>query len=233
MSAVHLGDLATSLVLDEADRLGFWRPTGGADFDLFLFGLRNDDPACGSWDDVLGILWYLDGVPRVLLHTGTTDPGKDGTGGRSDGVAMMCAGQHRACWRRGVHKLGTPSAHKALVQCGPIPVWRDPVGDGVLDDLTGPHTNATGINMHGARARGAVNGWSLGCQVRRDMNDHVQAMGVIDTAERLHPTWTTYTNTLFTLRPHGHETGSPALRPLLDLPRRLPLIASRSVRGGA
>lgn len=217
MNAYAISEAAVAdLVLAEADRLAFWRPREGRPYDVFLFGIRGPSARVGLWDDRLGALWW-DGRWRVHLAPGTTDPGRDGAGGRlhGGGVAILTAGQHRRLWSPGIHGRGRRSEHRALVQHRTPPVWRDPVGDGRLDDLTGPLHDVTGLNMHGPWREDLerVGDASHGCQVFERMLDleavvqvcamQVETLGVAS-----------FSYTLFTLRPHGFERGSPSLAAL-------------------
>lgn len=213
-------DAVAEVVLGEADRLEYWRPSPGRDFDVFLFGIRGPGLSTRPWDDRLGCIWWEGGRWRCILARGTTDPGRDGAGGRQHqrGVAVHCAGRHRAVWTLGIHARGRRSEHRALVQRSTPPVWRDSVGDGRLDDLQGPYVDVTGLNMHGPWRGGLerVGDASHGCQVWHRMQDLERVLDVC-RAQVEQVAVDTFSYALFTLRPVRREQPSPALAALLGM----------------
>lgn len=208
------------LVLGAADRLGYWRPREGTPWDVFLFGVRSPAASMGAFDDVLGaVVW--DGLSwRSWLWRGTTDPGREGTSaddGRlhPSGVATLIPGQYRGAWRLGLHK-GKP----AFTQAGPgaFRVWRDRDKDGKIATGGPAYDDVAGLNGHRPWRNGLerVGLASLGCQVWHDSGDHDEALDVARRQQHEHPTWTTYSYTLLTVR------SSPELAALLDPVRRAP-----------
>lgn len=134
-------------------------------WNLNLWGFRVRG-RLGAWDDVLAV-FYADERRELYAHLarGTTDPGREGTATRSDGVAVLPDGSYDKLWRLGVHKRGTPSEHAAFVQARPVTVGRDAVVDGV--SVGTGKSAAHGINSHQPWTDGLVEvgSASLGCQV--------------------------------------------------------------------
>lgn len=183
-----------ALVLDEADRLGHWRPKTGTALDLFLFGVRAPSVAAGRWDDVLGAIWWEEERWHCRLWPGTTDPGRDGASVddaklHRGGTAILVPGQVRGMWQIGVHRRGTPSAHEALVQVVPAPFWRDANADGQLDDVGPVSHDVIGCNAHRAWRDGlsTVGYASLACQVWKWASHHTEAMSLARRQLAAHP----------------------------------------------
>jgi len=146
----------------------------GANADL----MSNAD-TIDMWNDMGGVLTWVDGVPRLLCwHVCTTEPGYAATHSNSakalGGVARIQLGYHHEKWVMGFHKQNSHGKqHPALVQSGEILVHRDANKDGKrTGDLI---RRAYGINQHSTRPYydgHNVGNWSAGCLVRRNWTDH-------------------------------------------------------------
>jgi len=170
-------------------------------FDLNLFGIRRR-PGVNLFDDLLGCAYAQKsgGLFAVELWPGTTDPGSRylrNPGNRTNATAIVVPGQYRGLWKLGLHKGKDP----AFVQVGPVSVYRDGNRDEVLD--FDPKTIARGvfgINGHHAGTDSArIDGWSAGCQVWKRRKDHDRALMLGRAQLAQHPTWATFTYTLFDL----------------------------------
>lgn len=145
-------------------------------YDLNMWGFRNAGKL-GAWDDVLAIFYTNEnGAQLAHLTIGTTDPGREGTALRSDGVAVLPDGSHDRLWKLGVHKLGKPGAHEAFVQARPVMVGRDAVIDGKPVGVG--RSAAQGINSHAPwRDRlPEVGDASHGCQVPFSKAAHAERL---------------------------------------------------------
>lgn len=211
------------LVREECRRLDYWFPGEDSHYDLFLFGVRHPNARLGQWDDVLGAIMRIEGVGwRYRLWPGTTDPGVDGDRKDDprlhvDGTAILVPGQYRGCWTLGLHRAGTSSEHEAFRQHRPMRFWRDHEQDGVR--TTGGRVLSDTIGCNGHRpykdGLGRVGVASLACQVWQWQRDHAEAMGWAHLQQAAHPTWRSYSYTLFQVDPVPGAPASPSLRALL------------------
>lgn len=152
-------------VTDALKRLDY--PFFKGDYNLNLIGVRSADLSPDTFNDQL-LLVYQVGQKTHLHHfEQTTDPGvyyrKKPI--NVDGTAILKPGHYRGCWRIGNHQGKYP----ALVQRGPMTVYRDADADSALDmDDDNAQTGLFGINLHRALDNHYslnVGRWSAGCQV--------------------------------------------------------------------
>lgn len=155
----------------EAREWSWWT----ADYDLNVMGFRGPDSTLGTWLDVWCIAYAVRAQPFVFVALATTDPGREGTATRSDGIAVWPEGYHPKVWTIGEHK-GTP----ALVQRRPLTVGRDAVVDGVI--VGAGESAAWGMNAHAPWRDGlaAVGDASHGCQVPYSRAAHDVTMGLAE-----------------------------------------------------
>lgn len=134
---------------------------------LHLLGIRSASPVgsetielheerSNQYDDTLCVFGS-----GFALFPATVDPGRTWTRKPSNprGAAHLKFGAYD--YQRGLHR-GKP----ALVQAGPVTVWRDTDRDGTLDpgDFQADR-GWFGINLHRGGSRPTVDSWSAGCQV--------------------------------------------------------------------
>jgi len=156
-------------------------------------GNLNDDKF-NLWNDARWLFKYVDGCPELLFRqVCTTEPGKMSTfsldARKRKGVARIAFGQYTA-WKMGFHKQSTNAKnHPALVQCNPIPVYRDLNMDGKrIGDII--HTGLFGINQHGTKIgyhdeiKSTVENWSEGCLVGKDWSKHIEFINLLKTDSR-------------------------------------------------
>jgi len=161
----------------------------GIDFD---FKLNKDE--FNKWNDLRLIFNFVDGCPELVFRQiATTEPGKLATFSNSarerKGVARIAFGQYSA-WKMGFHKQSVNHKnHPALVQCSPLPVYRDFNRDGMRTGDT-LYTGMFGINQHGTKIgynddiKSTVENWSEGCLVGKDWNKHLEFINILKTDER-------------------------------------------------
>lgn len=148
-------------------------PLFKGDYNLNLIGIRSQDTDANTFNDVLVVLYQLDG--KWVLHAFplTTDPGLFYREKpiNVDGTAVVVPGHYRSCWQIGAHQ----GKYKALVQRGPMSVYRDNNGDQSIDvDADTIQSGFFGINLHRANANTSslqVDRWSAGCQVMASPED--------------------------------------------------------------
>jgi hypothetical protein len=138
-------------------------------YRLNVFGIRANTQANNKFDDLIGLVYWDYGKRwNVKFYQGTTDPGlfylKDPI--NVNGTAIVVPGQYLKSHVIGLHK----GKYKALVQKGPIKVYRDRDLDYIydMDPATIDSGNDFGINIHRAsesHISTQVDQWSAGCQV--------------------------------------------------------------------
>ncbi|MEY8240008.1 MAG: hypothetical protein RPT25_06660 [Cycloclasticus sp.] len=141
------------------------------DYNVNLIGVRSQDESGDSFNDVLCCLFKDAGQWVLLQFDCTTDPGQFYLKHplNVSGCAIVKPGQYPGLWKLGFHR----NAYKALVQKGPVCVYRDNNGDGVLD-FENEESGIFGINLHRATQKGEskiVHKWSAGCQVTANALD--------------------------------------------------------------
>jgi hypothetical protein len=160
-----------------------------------LFGIRNPaDQDKDIFNDVIGAATN----DIMILMQGTTDPGKRGTEKSVKGVCHMIEGFHDNAWALGWHG-GKDKAwrHEAFIQVASVPYWRDKDRDYELSGkdqiITGEP--ASGINIHSTTGKPEeIGGWSIGCQVVRDMAEFKNILKIAKTRGPL------YSYMLFSLK---------------------------------
>lgn len=146
-------------------RLGY--PWWTKPYDLNLFGVRAKGYQPDQYDDRLGIA-YTDKYGNKLLFevAATTDPGLYYLQNpmNSRGCAYLKPGYYKKS-----HRLGTHKGYAAIVQCGPMTVYRIRKPLDVLDlSLMMQDHGIQGINIHRSLASGladTVGKFGAGCQV--------------------------------------------------------------------
>lgn len=171
-------------VMERAQALGYKIFLTGA-YNVNLIGVRSHDRTSNTFNDEMHLIYResADGPLVEKIYRCTTDPGTYWlhAPGRSEGTAIVAPGQYRACWGLGLHRGEYP----ALVQVGPIAVYRDANRDGVLEMQGRPVPGLYGINLHHASATHTsttVDKWSAGCQVIADPRDFAELLAVCTKA---------------------------------------------------
>lgn len=160
---------------------------------IYLEGMNTDltlnDDKFNEWNDLRLVFTYINDCPEILFkQTATTEPGKLATFDKDSltrkGVARIAFGQY-AAWKMGYHKTSVNRRnHPALIQCSPLPVYRDLNRDGSrIGDVV--YTGIFGINQHGTRIgytegnSGKVENWSEGCLVGKDWSKHIEFINLL------------------------------------------------------
>src|SRR6478609_4254603 len=98
------------------------------DYNLNLVGIRSNDMTPNQFNDWEYVFWKYAGSWELVKFRITTDPGlfylKNPA--NVEGTAIVKPGQYINVWSKGLHKGEYP----ALVQTGPITVFRDNDKDG-------------------------------------------------------------------------------------------------------
>jgi len=171
---------------------------GEGEFNLNLFGIRGESSDPGEFNDLIGVAYVdADGAQQLRIWPATTDPGRPLLLRPINvaGTAILVPGQYP-----GAYQIGNHRGYEALVQRGPVRVWRDRNRDAQLDwgDDAGIE-GYYGINIHRARPKGDtpdVGSYSAGCQVFQSARDFDDMMAIARSAARRWGPRITYT--LFT-----------------------------------
>ena len=163
-------------------------------YNVNIVGVRNPDSKPDQFDDRLHVV-YLDDFNQWcdLSFRCTTDPGlhyllhpinKAGT-------AILKPGQYRSAYRIGLHRGSYP----ALVQAGPVTVYRDRNRDTIHDmDSATLETGHFGVNIHHAGDDSTVvSRWSAGCTVVANRLDWEIFLTIIHKSASLYGDRFTYT----------------------------------------
>lgn len=155
---------------------------------LNLVGVRLNHAVTNRFDDTL-IAFTTDGGVSMDC---TTDPGSYYMNRpmNEKGTAILAPGQYVAAYGLGKHK-----GYDAIVQTGPVTVFRDNNGDGTYD-YERPDTGMFGINIHRANAvvrSKQVDKWSAGCTVVADPADFAGLMTMARQSVREYGPHLTYT----------------------------------------
>jgi hypothetical protein len=141
----------------------------GMNYDLNLVGVRSGSATADQYDDLFICFYRVEGVWRMHVWPGTTDPGEHYLKNpvNPNGAMMLCPGQYRGAYKLGMHR-GRP----ALVQAAPFRVWRDNNRDSVIDwpaEDDGGTLGWQAANFHDHSAKRLIDDDpstdSAGCQV--------------------------------------------------------------------
>lgn len=170
--------IATKTLLDTMKRLDY--PTFKGDWNLNLIGVRSNNRDANQFNDVLCVLFQVDGKQHCYQFDMTADPGVYYRENpiNVDGTSQLVPGHYPACWQIGAHR----GQYKALVQRGLMNVYRDNDLNDQLDDIDVVQSGYFGINLHRAnpdRLSIQVDKWSAGCQVIADPVDFELLMALV------------------------------------------------------
>lgn len=131
---------------------------------LNITGWRNKLGKVDSFDDFITVAWGYQHNWQMKCYKATTVPGRYWLENllNPKGTAIMAPGQYVDCYSRGLHK-----GRSALVQTGPVKVFRDSNRDDRIDCSSKTiEKGLFGLNIHRAGlASKLVGKWSAGCQV--------------------------------------------------------------------
>lgn len=155
----------------------------GGNYNLNLVGVRSVDAAANTFNDLFCVAFADALGPKLFAFACSTDPGLFYRGNPLNlrGTAVVKPGQYPGLWKTGMHQ----GKYSALVQAGPITVYRDGNRDGVVDADGIEDTGFFGINCHRAAASGPshqVDKWSAGCQVLAQPLDFMLLMALVRQA---------------------------------------------------
>lgn len=133
-----------------------------------IIGFRTNNNTVDGWNDFIAMEYK----GKFHVAVGTTRPGKYWLNHpeRQSGVFVMVPGQHIDIWEKGLHH-----DYPALVQCSPIPGWRDSNLDNIVNpDRSKIYLDGEGVNFHHAHntvKQSVIDKYSAGCQVTDDIKD--------------------------------------------------------------
>jgi len=163
------------------------------DYNLNIIGVRNDSGRADVFDDIINVIYKINGEWKVDTYPATTEPGpnilkRPLKSVQDKGTAILVPDQYRSTYQVGIH--GGKRKYTALVQRGAkVKVWRDNNRDG-KPDYVGPEDEGWyGINIHrqwGSDEREYTGGVSAGCQVFQSSRHFYQFM---DTCNKAADKW--------------------------------------------
>lgn len=155
-------------------------------YNLNIFGIRNNqDPHANTFNDLLGVLYKVNGEWKIFKGDATTDAGiyyrKNLL--NPNGTGILAPGYHKGGWAFGKHQ----GKYEALVQHKALPIYRDNNRDDKLDITGTPRVEMAGINIHRATAiKGnksiLVDKWSAACMVWASESDFSNFMDLVKTS---------------------------------------------------
>lgn len=148
-------------------------------------GTPNDDQP-DRFNDRRLVITFQNGNPKIIGNwEATTEPGIYYTENPMNpaGAARIKFGQYLDAWEVGLH--GNARPHRALIQVGPVTVFRDANKDYIR---TGDRqdTGLFGINQHGGYDYpfSNINDAGAGCQVGRTMAGQEEFMDIVESDPR-------------------------------------------------
>ncbi len=164
------------------------------ELNLNIIGVRHQNKRANTFNDLMCMLYQIDGEWHLKQFKCTTDPGvyyrKNPI--NVNGTAIVAPMQHRSLWTFGFHQGKYP----ALVQNKPVTVFRDGNKDEAIDTDVNKQVGYFGINCHRANANiesKLVDKWSAGCQVIAKPDDYDEFMALCHKSAALHGNTFTYT----------------------------------------
>ena len=165
------------------------------DSNLNIISVRNKavgDTITNKFDDTMYVAYKEQGNWKLKSYAITTDPGKYYLKEKLlnvNGCAILAEGQYPV-YQIGYHQGKYP----ALVQRGPVKVYRDKDKDDEYDFVNITTDPNSGINIHKAGADSLeVNNWSAGCTVFKREKDFNEFMTICNSFKAILGNKFTYT----------------------------------------
>ena len=163
------------------------------DPNLNIIGVRNkiSSKVTNKFDDTLYVIYKESGTFKLVEYQITTDPGKYYIKKllNVNGCAILAEGQYPV-YQIGYHQGKYP----ALVQRGPVKLYRDKDLDDEYDFVNITTDPNSGINIHKAGADSLeINNWSGGCQVFKKEKDFNYFMTICNSFKAILGNKFTYT----------------------------------------
>ena len=199
MSVFPRANEVTMLAVEKAyEKMSYTFFTKG-NYNLNIFGIRTNDNTANTFNDLVGLAYFVDEMWRLNLYDATTDPGiyYRLNPMAVSGTAILVPGYYKGAFTLGKHQ----GSYEALVQNKPLTVWRDVNKDNVLDFSGKTETGMFGINLHRATANAGtkssvVDKWSAGCQVIAGYDGFIEMMEIVKKSSKLFGS--TFSYALFT-----------------------------------
>ena len=180
MNKIFIDTVNVDSVIAAYRKMGYQLYEEG-DYNLNIFGIRSNDNESNTFNDLVGVLYKVDGEWQLHLYGATTDPGLYYRENpmNVDGTAILAPGQYAGAFKIGYHQ----GKYKALVQNKALLLYRDANRDGKLDYEGEPSWEMAGINLHRANAKiesKIVGKFSAGCVVVSDPADFDELLSLCD-----------------------------------------------------
>ena len=185
MSTCAFASKVTPDVLLAAYSKRGWKPFTDGDYNLNIIGIRAADDKSNTFNDLICLLYKVDGKWVLKKYDATTDPGLYYREHPLNvkGTAILKDGYYRNSFGIGLHH----GKYRCLVQIKPLTLWRDNNKNSTLDFGGRTTEEMAEIHIHRATASGVskyVDKWSAGCQVIASSSDYAEFMSIIDTSTK-------------------------------------------------
>lgn len=190
---LQLGDDFASRIIRYMQLRNFWVAKLPGFLNIVYVEGANEDgkpnaDEFNKFNDRRLVISVAGGKPSLQMNVlATTEPGRFYTMNpiNAGGAARIAFGQYKA-WNVGIHNAKKKSAHEALVQVGPISVFRDLNKDGKRTGDKIDVGSTFGVNQHsGFNADpNNIGRASAGCLVGRSVDEHKQFMALVKTDPR-------------------------------------------------
>lgn len=165
------------------------------DYNLNIIGIRSAIRRAGAFDDLIGLVYRVDGRWIEQWWPATTDPAP------RTGTAILVPGQYRGVYGIDLHRGKYPALCQRF---GRVRVYRDANRDEILDmDPATIEEGYFGINIHAAAndpyaenidlTDKEIGPWSAGCQVFARTADFQAFMSIVKRSRQLYGPRFTYT----------------------------------------
>lgn len=190
-------DVTVEKVIDAYHRCGYPLYING-DYNLNIFGIRDNEEVADEFNDLICLLYKVDGKWVLKKYPATTDPGLYYRKKllNPNGTAILQDGYYKSTWQLGLHR----GKYTALVQRRPVKLWRDGNRDNKLDRKGKTYEELAGINIHHAALNGTaasnIGSHSAGCQVIATITDWDEFIGIVLKSAKIYGK--TFSYALFT-----------------------------------
>ena len=163
------------------------------DYNLNIIGVRNNSGDASRFDDIINVIYKINGQWVCDNYPATTEPGtsilrRPLASVKHKGTAILVPDQYQSTYKIDIH--GGKRKYTALCQRGgKVKVWRDNNRDTKPDYVGHKDEGWYGINIHrhwGSDEREYTGGVSAGCQVFQSSKDFYEFM---DTCNQSADKW--------------------------------------------
>lgn len=162
-----------------------WNLFTEGDYNLNIFGIRANESKSNTFNDLICVLYKVNGEWVLKKYDATTDPGTYYRENpiNKNGTAILKEGRYSGSFGIGLHH----GKYRCLVQVKPLQLYRDNNKDNILDKKGTTSEEMAAIHIHRASASATskqVDKWSAGCQVIASSDNFKEFMSLVDTSAK-------------------------------------------------